>query len=246
MPEPWTGARVVEGCEHTPAGCHTCDPYSMLTLGACAACIEAALAEWRDAAVNTPTSQFYADHWKREHYAITLAHEALRQDIARIERNLLLTAECDTLAQALDVERAAGRAVVQACVAAIEEWYAQDHDGVLPREQAVNAAHREVAALRRADAYLAERPAGEAGTKPRSETPLDTLRRMNAERATPPRPGREEILTAVRKVVRIEYGEPTDLVRLFEYGEPTDLERLFEVADLVVDTVLAALEGKDG
>ena len=61
---------------------------------------------------------------------------------------------------------------------------------------------------------------------------------------TPPRPGREEILTAVRKVGRIEYGEPTDLVRLFEYGEPTDLERLFEVADLVVDTVLAALEAK--
>lgn len=46
------------------------------------------------------------------------------------------------------------RSVIQALVLTIEEWYVQDQTSVIGEEQARKAAHREIGAVRRADALV--------------------------------------------------------------------------------------------
>lgn len=189
MTAPGTGASIVAACEHLPRILNTETGGDVI--GACAACIDAALAAEHLRLVRTDQKlKQYRDIWIDRVFPVT--GEDAPDGPATITqlncRNLLLTAERDELTKALDAERAAGRAVVTAVRDDLARIYASQ--GVDPDDsRVVNAAPALAHALGIARAYLAKRTP--EGTPPGVSG--------NVVFTTPPRPGREETIARVRR-----------------------------------------------
>ena len=74
-------------------------------------------------------------------------------------RRWVRTVTCDVSARVTNPGITADlAAALRACIATIEEWYVQDQGSYLGDAQAREMAHREVAAVRAADALLATLP----------------------------------------------------------------------------------------